>query len=98
MSDDSTRTEEFRVSGEKMVTKVKELLQQGNVRRIVIKNEDGRPLIDLPLTWGVVGTIVAPQLAALGAITALLTRGTIVVEKTAHAEAEGPEPQEPESA
>lgn len=98
MSDDNTRTEEFRVSGEKMVTKVKELLQQGNVRRIVIKNEDGRPLIDLPLTWGVVGTIVAPQLAALGAIAALLTRGTIVVEKTSHAEAGNPEPQEPESA
>jgi hypothetical protein len=85
MADESTRTEEFRVSGEKMMTKVKELLQQGNIRRIVIKNEDGRPLIDLPLTWGVVGTIVAPQLAALGAIAALVTHGTIVVEKVGSA-------------
>ncbi|MCU0519173.1 MAG: DUF4342 domain-containing protein [Anaerolineae bacterium] len=98
MSDGKLRTEEFRVSGERMITKVKELLKQGNVRRIVIQNEDGRPLIDLPLTWGVVGTIVAPQLAALGAIAALITRGTILVEKVGGSEVEDATPAEPESA
>ncbi|MGC9349487.1 MAG: DUF4342 domain-containing protein, partial [Anaerolineae bacterium] len=59
-----------------------ELVHEGNIRRIVIQNENGKPLIDIPLTWGVVGTLVAPQLAALGAIAALVTRGTIIVEKT----------------
>ena len=98
MSDEKLRTEEFRVSGERMITKVKELLKQGNVRRIVIQNEDGRPLIDLPLTWGVVGTIVAPQLAALGAIAALITRGTIMVEKVGGAEPADAAPADPESA
>jgi hypothetical protein len=83
MSEENVRTEEFKVDGDKLVSKVKELVQKGNVRRVVIKNADGRPLIDIPLTWGVVGTVVAPQLAALGAIAALITRGTIVVEKLA---------------
>jgi len=95
MSDQSVRTEEFRVSGERLIAKVKELLRHGNVRRVVIKNEEGHPLVDIPLTWGVVGTIAAPQLAALGAIAALVTRGTIVVEKVG---ADAPEatPQEEE--
>ncbi len=88
MSEEEVRTEEFRVSGEKMLAKVKELVQKGNVRRVVIKNEDGRPLIDIPLTWGVVGTVIAPQLAALGAIAALIGHGSIVVEKVASAEPE----------
>ena len=74
-------TEEFRVNGEEIVAKIKELVREGNVRRVMIKNEEGKTLIDIPLTVGVVGTVIAPQLAAIGAIAALLTRGTIVVEK-----------------
>jgi len=64
-----------------IVSKIKELVHEGNIRRILLKNEEGKTLIDIPLTVGVVGVLVAPQLAALGAIAALLTRATIVVEK-----------------
>lgn len=74
-------TEEFRVNGEEIVAKIKELVQEGNIRRILIKNEDDRTLIDIPLTVGVVGSLLAPQLAAIGAIAALLSRGTIIIEK-----------------
>jgi len=81
MADEKVRTEEFQVKGEEIVAKIKELIREGNIRRVIIKNEDGRTLIDIPLTIGVVGVLVAPQLAALGAIAALLTHGTIVVEK-----------------
>ena len=98
MSEAETRTEEFRVSGERMITKVKELVKIGNVRRDVIKNEEGRPLIDIPLTWGVVGTIVAPQLAALGAIAALVTHGTIIVEKVGSGEPQEGELEEADEA
>ena len=81
MGEEKIRTEEFKVEGDAIVSTIKELIREGNIRRVIIKNDDGRPLIDLPLTWGVVGALVAPQLAALGAIAALITHGTIVVEK-----------------
>jgi hypothetical protein len=81
MSEQKVRTEEFQVSGDKLVAKIKELVHEGNVRRISIKNEEGRTLVELPLTLGVVGAILAPQLAAIGAIAALVTHCTIVVEK-----------------
>ena len=64
-----------------LVAKIKELVHEGNIRRVIIKNEEGRTLIDVPLTLGVVGVFVAPQLAAIGAIAALITHGSIVVEK-----------------
>jgi hypothetical protein len=75
------RTEEFAVDGELLLTKVKELLHEGNIRRISIKNEDGKVLIDFPMTLGVVGALLAPQLAAIGAVAALVTKCTLVVEK-----------------
>jgi hypothetical protein len=81
VSEQKVRTEEFQVSGDMLVAKIKELVHEGNIRRIMIKNEEGRTLIDVPLTLGVVGVLVAPQLAAIGAIAALVTHGTIVVEK-----------------
>jgi len=81
MSEEKVRTEEFQVRGEEIISKIKELLHESDIRRVIIKNEDGKTLIDIPLTIGVVGVLVAPQLAALGAIAALLTHGTIVVEK-----------------
>jgi hypothetical protein len=81
MSGPKVRTEEFQVSGDEIIAKIKELVREGNIRRITIRNEEGRTLIDVPLTLGVVGILVAPQLAALGAIAALVTHGTIVVEK-----------------
>ena len=81
MSDPKSRSEEFAFSGDTLLGKIKDLIHAGNVRRIVIKNEEGRVLIDIPLTVGVVGTLLAPQLAAIGAIAALVLRGTIVIEK-----------------
>jgi len=81
MEEPKVRTEEFQVKGDMLVAKIKELVHEGNIRRILIKNEEGRTLVDLPLTWSVVGVLVAPQLAAIGALAALLTHGTIVVEK-----------------
>jgi hypothetical protein len=75
------RTEEFHVNGDKLVSKIKELLHEGTIRRVVIKNDDGKVLIDIPLTFGVVGALIAPQLAAIGALAALVTQCTIVVEK-----------------
>jgi hypothetical protein len=81
MSGSSFRTEEFQVDGEALIAKVKELLHEGNIRRITLKNDEGRILMDFPLTFGVVGALLAPQLAALGAIAALVTRCTLVVEK-----------------
>ena len=81
MSEEKVRTEEFRVSGEGLLAKCKELVHEGNVRRVAIRNEEGKTLIDIPLTLGVVGAVLAPQLAAVGAIAALVTDCTIVVER-----------------
>jgi hypothetical protein len=81
MSEENIRTEEIRVSGDDLLAKVKELVHEGNIRRISIRNEEGKTLIDLSLTAGMVGALVAPKLVALGAITAMVTHGTIVVEK-----------------
>jgi hypothetical protein len=85
MSTEKVRTEEFEIRGDELIAQIKELVHQGNIRRITIKNEEGRTLIDIPLTWGVVGVLVAPQLAALGAIAALVSHGTIVVERVEEA-------------
>lgn len=77
----SGHTEEHRVSGEGLVAKVKELIHEGNVRRIIVKNEEGRTLLEIPLTVGVVGAVFLPVLVALGAIAALAKSYTLVVEK-----------------
>lgn len=76
-----TTKEEFKVSGDALLGKVKELINEGNVRRIIIKNKDDKQLIELPLTIGVVGAVLAPVLAAVGAIAALVTECSIVVER-----------------
>jgi hypothetical protein len=81
MTEEQVRTEEFQVSGDMLVAKIKEVVHEGNIRHVAIKNEDGRTLVDIPLTLGVVGTLLAPQLAAVGAIAALVTRCTIAVER-----------------
>lgn len=77
----SKHTEEFTVNGEELLAKVKSLINEGNIRRIIIKDESGKVLVELPLTIGVVGAILAPMLAAVGAIAALVTKCTIVVER-----------------
>jgi len=81
MNEKKVRKEEFAISGEKLVSTVKELVRQGNIRRITIKNKEGKTLIEIPLTFGVVGAVLLPTLAAIGAIAALVTECTIVVEK-----------------
>jgi len=70
--------EELQVVGEQLLTKVKELLHEGNIRRIIIK-QDGNSIMEIPLTVGVVGALAAPQLAAIGAICALVTHCSIEV-------------------
>ena len=75
------RTQEFTLSGDEVVAKVKELIAEGNVRRVIIKNEEGRTLLEVPLTLGVIGAALLPVFAAIGAAAALATRCTIVVER-----------------
>ena len=75
------RTEEFRITGEELTAKVKELVHEGNIRRLIIRNEAGTTLIEIPLTVGLVGIALLPVWAAVGAIAALATDCTIVVER-----------------
>ena len=79
--DAKTRFEEFKVEGGEILNKVKEIIHEGNVRRITIKNDKGETLIEIPLTVGVVGVVLLPVWAALGALAALAANLTIVVEK-----------------
>jgi CBS domain-containing protein len=78
---DKKTTEEFTVNGEELIAKVKGLINEGNIRRLIIKDADGKTLVELPVTVGVVGALLAPMLAAVGAIAALVTKCTIVVER-----------------
>jgi CBS domain-containing protein len=85
MSDEEVRTEVFKVSADETVAKVKEIVAEGNVRRIIIQNEDGKTLIEFPLTVGVAAAagvlLLAPLLAAIGVLAAIVTDLTIVVER-----------------
>lgn len=76
-----TTQEEFKVSGEDLLKKVKELINEGNIRRIIIKTKEGKSIAEFPLSIGVVGAVLAPILAAVGTIAALVTECTIVVER-----------------
>lgn len=76
-----TRTEEFKVEGGKVLDLIKDLIHQGNIRRIILKNEGGKTLIEIPLTLGLVGAALLPILAAVGALAAVVTRMVVVVEK-----------------
>jgi len=82
MSEEKIHSEEFRVNGEELIAKIKQLIHESNIRRIIIKDKDGKTVMEIPLTIGVVGVLLAPTLAAVGAIAALLTEATVVVEKT----------------
>ena len=81
MNEKTVQTEEYTVSGDTLVAKVKELAHEGNIRRVIIKNEDGETIVEVPLTLGVVGILLMPSLAAIGAVAALVTDCTILVEK-----------------
>jgi len=73
--------ETYDVDGEDLLSKVKEIIHEGNVRRIIIKTEDGRQLIEVPLTVGVVGAVLLPVWAAIGVIAAIVTKASIEVER-----------------
>ena len=85
MSEKPGRVEEFVVSGDSLIAKIKELLHEGNVRRVSLQTEEGRTLIEVPLTVGVAGAVagalIAPVWAAIGAIAALVVKLKIVVER-----------------
>ncbi len=81
MSEEKVETKEYRVPGDSLVSKIKELIHQGNIRRIIIKNDEDKVLIEIPLTVGVVGAGLLPVWAAIGAIAALAANLTVVVEK-----------------
>jgi hypothetical protein len=74
-------TETIEVEGDDLVAKIKEIVHEGNVRRIIIKNEEGEKIIELPLTVGVVGALLMPTLAAVGAVAALISKCTIEIER-----------------
>jgi hypothetical protein len=81
MEEKKVRTEEYKVTGEMLLSKAKELVHEGNIRRIIIKNEEGKTIMEFPLTFGVIGAVLLPVWAAIGAIAALAVNYTIVVEK-----------------
>jgi len=76
-----SKFEEFKLNGQELVKKIKEIIKEGNVRRIIIKNEKGKIIMEIPITIAVVGAVFAPVLAAVGALAALLNKCSIVVEK-----------------
>jgi hypothetical protein len=82
VSPSEDRTEQFEVKGDDLVAKIKELVHEGNVRRIIISDSDGKSLVEIPLTIGVVGALIAPVLAAVGAIAALVTECTVTIVRT----------------
>lgn len=73
--------ETFRVDGEKLLAKVKELIREGNIRHISIRDKNNKTIVEFPLTIGVVGAVLAPTLVAIGALAALVTECTLVVER-----------------
>ncbi|TSC55351.1 MAG: hypothetical protein G01um101418_966 [Parcubacteria group bacterium Gr01-1014_18] len=74
-------TEEFKINGDELLAKVKQLIHEGNIRRIGIRNERGDTVLEIPLTIGAIGAVLLPTLAAVGAVAALVTNCSIVVER-----------------
>ena len=81
MSDKNTY-EEFKIKGEDLLAKIKQLIEEGNVRRVIIKDKNDKTIIEIPLTIGVVGIVLAPALAAVGAIAALVSECKVLVERS----------------
>ena len=81
-ADSAPRAQEFSMTGEQVVDFIKKALHEGNIRRIVLKDESGKTLLEIPVTIGVVGVILLPVWAAIGAAAALVARMTIVIERT----------------
>lgn len=83
--DKKVSVEEFKISGEALGAKIKELIHQGNVRRIILKNEEGQTLIEIPMTVGVIGSVISaalfPVVAAVGVIGGMVAHLTVVIER-----------------
>lgn len=75
------QVEEFKVKGDELLGRVRELIREGNVRHLTIQNSDGKTIVEVPLTIGVVGALIAPAAAAIGAIAALVTECTVTVTR-----------------
>lgn len=75
------QVEEFKVKGDELLGRIRELIQEGNVRHLTIQTSDGRTMLEVPLTIGVVGALIAPVAAALGAVAALVTECTVTVTR-----------------
>lgn len=78
---DKSNREEFKVYSHEVLKKIKELIKEGNIRRIIIKNEKGKVMMEIPVTFAFVGALVAPIFAAVGALAALVNKCTIEVER-----------------
>jgi Domain of unknown function (DUF4342) len=86
--DEEGGRERHRVNGEEVIAKIKELIREGNVRHVVIKNDEGRTLIEFPVSLGLAGAVFLPVWAAVGAVAAIVTRCTIEVERTTEGDEE----------
>jgi hypothetical protein len=86
--------EEFKVTGSEVIEKIKDLIHQGNIRRITLKDDSGKAILEIPLTLGLVGAALMPVLAAVGAAAALIAKLTIVVEKDEEEEKEKEDKEE----
>ncbi len=75
------QVEEFKVKGDELLGRIRELIQEGNVRRVTIRSSEGKTLVEIPLTIGVVGALIAPVAAAIGAIAALVTECTVAITR-----------------
>ncbi|MDP4224167.1 MAG: DUF4342 domain-containing protein [Bacteroidota bacterium] len=80
-TNEKSNQESFKVSGDEILSKIKEIIREGNARKVIIKNEKDEIIMEFPLTIGAIGVVLAPLFAAVGAIAALATDCTIVVEK-----------------
>jgi aryl-alcohol dehydrogenase-like predicted oxidoreductase len=81
MVEESVHTQKIEVKGEELLAKIKELVHEGNIRRVNILNEEGERILEIPLTVGVVGALLLPSLAAIGAVAAIVTKCTLEIER-----------------
>ncbi|MBZ5585354.1 MAG: DUF4342 domain-containing protein [Acidobacteriia bacterium] len=97
MTDFGECYEKFKVQGRELADKIRELIHEGNVRRIIVKDEHGHTFMEIPLTVATLGVVAAPVLAAVGAIATLVARFEIVVERAAEPAAAAAEKQDPQA-
>jgi len=80
-TNEKTNQESFQVSGKELVSRIKEIFKEGKARKVIIKNEEDETIMEFSLKMGAIGLVLAPQLAAIGAIAAMAKDWTIIIEK-----------------